>query len=199
MAATMIDVDQDALARAMVLMGARTKKDAVNTALREYVERGTRLVVAERLAAGHTDGTPSGVVTVPHYLLDTTGVHDLLTLEPVRRAWTGQIAAGTLRLCPPVRAEMMRDAAALPRRHERAADLDTLFGPPIPLPPDAWSWVDLAQDRLHAADVHDVAVLDLLVAATAAWNTMTVLHSNPAMTALATVMPHLRQRPIRPL
>lgn len=37
-----IDIDDEALASAMQLSGARTKKHAVNLALREYVERRRR-------------------------------------------------------------------------------------------------------------------------------------------------------------
>jgi Arc/MetJ family transcription regulator len=42
MAVTQIDIDDDALDRAMVLSRARTKKDAVNLALRYYAERQER-------------------------------------------------------------------------------------------------------------------------------------------------------------
>ncbi|MCT2590474.1 type II toxin-antitoxin system VapB family antitoxin [Streptomyces sp. N2-109] len=42
MAATQIDIDDEALADAMRLSGARTKKETVNLALREYAERRRR-------------------------------------------------------------------------------------------------------------------------------------------------------------
>lgn len=42
MSATQIDIDDEALAEAMRLSGARTKKEMVNLALREYVERQRR-------------------------------------------------------------------------------------------------------------------------------------------------------------
>ena len=42
MAVTQIDIDDDALDRAMALSRARTKKDAVNLALRYYAERQER-------------------------------------------------------------------------------------------------------------------------------------------------------------
>lgn len=42
MSATQIDIDDEALAEAMRLSGARTKKETVNLALREYVERQRR-------------------------------------------------------------------------------------------------------------------------------------------------------------
>ncbi|MFE5616576.1 type II toxin-antitoxin system VapB family antitoxin [Streptomyces sp. NPDC056470] len=50
MAVTQIDLDEALLEAAMKLMGTRTKKETVNTALREYVQRIERLQAAERLA-----------------------------------------------------------------------------------------------------------------------------------------------------
>lgn len=43
MAVTQIDLDDDALAEAMRLSGAKTKKDTVNCALREYIARHRRV------------------------------------------------------------------------------------------------------------------------------------------------------------
>lgn len=51
MTVTQIDLDDEALAEAMRLMGSTTKKDTVNAALRDYVARFKRLEAAERLAA----------------------------------------------------------------------------------------------------------------------------------------------------
>ncbi|MEH0633924.1 MULTISPECIES: type II toxin-antitoxin system VapB family antitoxin [Streptomyces] len=51
MTVTQIDLDDEALAEAMRLMGSTTKKDTVNAALRDYVARVKRLEAAERLAA----------------------------------------------------------------------------------------------------------------------------------------------------
>jgi Arc/MetJ family transcription regulator len=42
MAVTQIDIDQDALDRVMALSKARTKKDAVNLALRHYADSQER-------------------------------------------------------------------------------------------------------------------------------------------------------------
>ncbi|WP_037885585.1 type II toxin-antitoxin system VapB family antitoxin [Streptomyces sp. NRRL S-646] len=42
MSATQIDIDDEALAEAMKLSGAKTKKEMVNLALREYAERRRR-------------------------------------------------------------------------------------------------------------------------------------------------------------
>jgi Arc/MetJ family transcription regulator len=54
-ALTQIDIDDDALAEAMRLSGAKTKKDTVNLALREFAARHRRVAALEhyaRLAAG---------------------------------------------------------------------------------------------------------------------------------------------------
>ena len=50
MALTTLDLDDEALAAAMKLAGVRTKKDAVNVALREYAARHRRIAALERYA-----------------------------------------------------------------------------------------------------------------------------------------------------
>lgn len=42
MSVTQVDIDDDALERAMTLSGAKTKKEAVNLALRFYAEKQER-------------------------------------------------------------------------------------------------------------------------------------------------------------
>lgn len=49
MSITQIDLNDEALEKAMNLMGTKTKKDTVNSALVDYVERMERLKAAERL------------------------------------------------------------------------------------------------------------------------------------------------------
>jgi Arc/MetJ family transcription regulator len=56
MSVTQVDVDDEALAEAMRLMGTSTKKDTINTALREYASRLRRLEAAEKLAARASRG-----------------------------------------------------------------------------------------------------------------------------------------------
>ncbi|MFC8696813.1 type II toxin-antitoxin system VapB family antitoxin [Streptomyces parvus] len=50
MSVTQVDLDDEALAEAMRLMGTSTKKETVNGALRDYVARIKRLEAAEKLA-----------------------------------------------------------------------------------------------------------------------------------------------------
>ncbi|MDG5804607.1 type II toxin-antitoxin system VapB family antitoxin [Streptomyces ossamyceticus] len=51
MAKTLIDIDEDLLAEAAIAFGTRTKKDTVNAALRDGVERKKRALALARLAA----------------------------------------------------------------------------------------------------------------------------------------------------
>ncbi|MDF9813073.1 type II toxin-antitoxin system VapB family antitoxin [Streptomyces sp. SPB162] len=56
MSVTQIDLDDEALAEAMRLMGLTTKKETVNAALRDYVDRVKRLEAAEKLVARGAQG-----------------------------------------------------------------------------------------------------------------------------------------------
>ena len=51
MALTQIDIDEEALAEAMRLSGAKTKKDTVNLALREFAARHRRVAALDHYAA----------------------------------------------------------------------------------------------------------------------------------------------------
>lgn len=50
MAVTQIDLDDDALGEAMRLSGARSKKETVNLALREYAARHRRIAALDHYA-----------------------------------------------------------------------------------------------------------------------------------------------------
>ena len=51
MSVTQIDLDDEALAQAMRLSGAKSKKDTVNLALREYAARHGRIAALDRYAS----------------------------------------------------------------------------------------------------------------------------------------------------
>ncbi|MET9557524.1 type II toxin-antitoxin system VapB family antitoxin [Streptomyces sp. NPDC006645] len=51
MSLTTIDLDDEALADAMRVSGIRTKKEAVNTALREFTARHRRIAALEEYAS----------------------------------------------------------------------------------------------------------------------------------------------------
>ncbi|ADD43745.1 type II toxin-antitoxin system VapB family antitoxin [Stackebrandtia nassauensis] len=50
MSVTSLNIDEGALAAVLRLSGVRTKRDAVNLALREYAERHERIAALERYA-----------------------------------------------------------------------------------------------------------------------------------------------------
>ncbi|WP_433371287.1 type II toxin-antitoxin system VapB family antitoxin [Streptosporangium sp. CA-115845] len=56
MSITQIDLDDEALAEAMRMLGTTTKKDTVNAALREYVTRVRRIEALEALSARAAQG-----------------------------------------------------------------------------------------------------------------------------------------------
>ena len=56
MTVTQIDLDDDELEQAMRNLGTATKKDAVNTALREVNARRRRLAALERMAERYERG-----------------------------------------------------------------------------------------------------------------------------------------------
>ncbi|MGF1425217.1 type II toxin-antitoxin system VapB family antitoxin [Kitasatospora sp. LaBMicrA B282] len=62
MTATNIEIDADILAEAMRLLGTTTKKETVNTALREVVQRLKRLEALERMTARAADGELSPAI-----------------------------------------------------------------------------------------------------------------------------------------
>ena len=70
MSVTQIDIDDEALSEAMRLMGTTTKKETVNTALREYAARVRRLEAAEKLAARAARGEFDDVIPVLTSLRD---------------------------------------------------------------------------------------------------------------------------------
>ncbi|MBR8641834.1 type II toxin-antitoxin system VapB family antitoxin [Streptomyces tuirus] len=51
MAKTLIDIDEELLAEAAIAFGTKTKKDTVNAALKDGVERKKRALALARLAA----------------------------------------------------------------------------------------------------------------------------------------------------
>ena len=55
MSVTQVDLDDEALAEAMRLSGAKSKKDTVNLALREYAARHRRIEALDRYATAAQD------------------------------------------------------------------------------------------------------------------------------------------------
>lgn len=67
MAKVLIDVDEEALAEASSLLGTKTKKDTVNTALRESVQRLRRANALAALAERGEGGEFDQLLDKNHY------------------------------------------------------------------------------------------------------------------------------------
>ena len=63
----LIDVDDDALSEAAELLGTKTKKDTVNTSLREIAQRRRRLKALARLAELGQSGAFDELLDKPSY------------------------------------------------------------------------------------------------------------------------------------
>lgn len=203
MSVTQIDLDDEALADVMRIAAVHTKKEAVNLAMRDYVERFRRiealLARASRRKAGTTRagwprGTtrrPSGFDLFPGGFLSglaaatTTGTHRGLELRAAQRA------VGS---CEPQRAEFCRSA----RNADEFDQMSRMFGdvyPDVPVPKSVWRWIDSAQHRLaRAGAVGALSVVDLLICDTAAARGLVVLHDDADYELAERHLPDIRVR-----
>ena len=131
------------------------------------------------------------------YLVDTSGLWQLLRTPAVLALWADHIAAGALRVCEPTRAEFLYSATDPTHRDELAAELDTLCAT-APVPKNGWRWVDGAQYKLTQKGQHrGPGPIDLLICATAVHHGLTVLHAGNDYVTVAGVLPEVQQRDIR--
>lgn len=108
------------------------------------------------------------------YLIDTSALFRILQAE-LRGAWSDQLAAGVIAVCPIVELEFLYSARSLADRLEKQRLLGDLFG-----------WVSMhdgAYERAHAIQQamtelgshRSAGAIDLLIAATAEFERLTVL------------------------
>ena len=136
MALTQIDIDEDALAEAMRLSGAKTKKETVNVALREFAARHRRIAALEHYAtlaagwdfegggstAGAAEKDPGDVI---RYLLDSSALWRIRRDPALRAAWAEVVSAGAIGSCHPQR----RRVPPLRPHHRRVrADVGNVRG-----------------------------------------------------------------------
>lgn len=130
------------------------------------------------------------------YLVDSSALWRLFREEEIFSIWRPEIDAGALFLCEATRAEFLFSATGPVDRDEISFDLDKVCGA-AGVPKSVWRWVDTAQYKLTQRGQHRSAgVVDLIVCATAVHHDLTVLHADGDFTAVARVMPELRQRVI---
>jgi predicted nucleic acid-binding protein len=113
---------------------------------------------------------------VNEYLIDTSAAARLLINPSIRKTWHEPIVAGVIAVCDVVELELLFSARSLADRLRKKELLAELFGWAV-TPEDVWLRAHRLQQSLTTQGHHRSAgVADLVVAATAAANNLTVLH-----------------------
>ncbi|WP_051393530.1 PIN domain-containing protein [Glycomyces arizonensis] len=133
------------------------------------------------------------------YLIDSSALWRILRDPAVRRAWETVIVAEAVGSCHPQRTEFRRSARDRDEFDQMTEMFERLY-PDVPVHKSAHRWIDAAQYRLAGKGKHKgLSVVDLTVAATAAYHGVTVLHDDSDYAAVADVVGDLRQRNVHDL
>ena len=120
------------------------------------------------------------------YLIDTSGLFRILQSE-LRKAWSDQLVAGVIAICPIVELEFLYSARSLADRLEKQQVMHDLFSW-VPMPGGAYERADEVQQMLTEAGAHRSAgPVDLLIAATAERERLTVLCDDRDYHTVATI------------
>ncbi|MFF7164332.1 PIN domain nuclease [Streptomyces sp. NPDC008086] len=131
------------------------------------------------------------------YLIDTSGIWQILRDRDVQSRWIGPIEAGLLKVCAPTCLEYLYSAESPAGRDEMEAELATLFAR-VAVPKDAWRWAENAQYKLTQKGQHrGPGPVDLVLCATAVHHGLTLLHADNDFTTVSRVLPELVERDIR--
>jgi predicted nucleic acid-binding protein len=113
-------------------------------------------------------------VSAALYLIDTSGLFRILQ-EKLRQAWSDHLTAGVIATCPVVELEFLYSARSLADRLEKQRLLHEVLGW-VPMSERAWERAAEVQQLLTEAGTHRSAgPVDLLVAATAEYERLTIL------------------------
>jgi predicted nucleic acid-binding protein len=120
------------------------------------------------------------------FLIDTSGLFRILQGE-LRKTWSDQLAAGVIATCPVVELEFLYSARSLADRLEKQRLMHDLFGW-VPMHEGAFERAAEVQQLLTEAGAHRSAgPVDLLIAATAERERLTVLCDDHDYQTVATV------------
>ena len=120
------------------------------------------------------------------YLIDTSGLFRILQGK-LRQAWSDELAAGVIAVCPVVELEFLYSARSLADRLEKQRLLRTVFGW-VPMGERAYDRAQDVQQMLTEVGKHRSAgPVDLLIAATAEQAQLTVLCDDRDFEAVASV------------
>jgi predicted nucleic acid-binding protein len=108
------------------------------------------------------------------YLIDTSGIFRILQAD-TRKAWSDQLTAGVIAICPIVELEFLYSARSLADRLEKRRLMRDLFDW-IPMHDRAYERASEVQQLLTETEAHRSAgAVDLLIAATAEHERLIVL------------------------
>ncbi len=120
------------------------------------------------------------------YLVDTSGLFRILQ-DKLRQAWSDQLTAGVIAICPVVELEFLYSARSLADRLEKRRLLRELFGW-VTMSDRAYDRADEIQQRLTETGKHRSAgPVDLLIAATAERERLIVLCDDHDFQTVASV------------
>ena len=120
------------------------------------------------------------------YLIDTSGLFRILQ-DKLRQAWSEQLTAGVIAICPIVELEFLYSARSLADRLEKRRLLRELFGW-VTMSNQAYDRASEVQQRLTETGKHRSAgPVDLLIAATAERERLIVLCDDRDFQTVASV------------
>ncbi|MGN2636878.1 PIN domain-containing protein [Nocardia takedensis] len=133
------------------------------------------------------------------YLVDTSGIWNLLRDKGTRAKLFSVLETGSINVCAPTRLEFLFSAQGPVDRDQMDSEMNSLFEP-VPVPKDAWRWAEMAQYKLTQHGQHrGPGPLDLVLCATAVHHGLTVLHADNDFTTVSRVLPELTEIDIRRL
>jgi predicted nucleic acid-binding protein len=125
-------------------------------------------------------------MTAATFLIDNSALARILRL-PARAHWESPLTEGVIARCPVTEIEFLYSAGNTEEREQLVEDLDELFGR-APLDDRALTRAWTVQKELTAKSRHRSAgAVDLLIAATAELQGLTVLHYDNDFEAIASV------------
>ncbi len=120
------------------------------------------------------------------YLIDTSGLFRILQ-DKLRQAWSDQLTAGVIAICPVVELEFLYSARSLADRLEKRRLLRELFGW-VTMSDRAYDRAGEIQQRLTEIGKHRSAgPVDLLIAATAERERLIVLCDDSDFQTVASI------------
>jgi predicted nucleic acid-binding protein len=112
------------------------------------------------------------------YLLDTSGLVRLLRDPKLQQAWYDAVDAEAIGSCYPQRTEFLYTARDRPEYDEIAEMFGDLY-PDVAVPKNAGRWIASVQHHMAmAGEQRSASAVDLVIAATAAYHGLTVLHDD---------------------